>query len=64
MVREVIKQRLPASIQKLFQVFEEAAEIPLYRPSHMRFWLRDFAGQTSSQRPPRIVPFGLPTGDG
>jgi len=52
MAREVIKQRLPASIQKLFQVFEEAAEIPLHRPSHMRFWLRDFAGQTSSQRLP------------
>jgi hypothetical protein len=51
MVRKVMKQCLPVSVQKPFQRLEEAAKSCLYRPSHMRFWFRDFSARTSIQRP-------------
>ena len=51
MVPKVIKQYLPAAVQKPFQGLGEAAKLCLYRPSHMRFWFRDFAARTSTQPP-------------
>ena len=63
MVPKVIKQYLPAAVQKPFQGLGEAAKLRLYRPSHMRFWFRDFAARTSTPAAARIVPLGLPTSD-
>jgi hypothetical protein len=51
MVSKVIKHHLPAAIRKPFQRLGEAAKLRLYRPSHMRFWFREFAARKSN-RPP------------
>jgi Squalene-hopene cyclase C-terminal domain len=47
---KLVSQSLRAAMQKPFQALKQATELRLYRPSHMRFWLRDLAGQTASRR--------------